>query len=176
MYNIFEKREPFSYNIPAFDNLIQTPEMQNSFLLYQEMAMAALNFAGIPMSECYEVIKNIAKKRAVKVKKYKDQFMNGFKQRLIDIEHIDENSAKDASEKVWHIIDDSCRYSFNASHSYCVAIDSLYGAFLKSHYPLQFYEVFLNILDAKGSQKDRMADTRREAELAYKIRFETIKI
>jgi DNA polymerase III alpha subunit len=175
MYSIFENREHYSYNIPTFDQLIQTPEMPNSFLLYQEMAMAALNFAGVPMSECYEVIKNIAKKRPEKVKKYKEQFMSGFKERLIEIEKIQENEAQEATDKVWQIIDDSCRYSFNASHSYSVAMDSLYGAYLKSHYPLQFYEVFLNILDAKGSQKDRMADTRKEAELAYRIRFEPFR-
>ncbi len=171
MYNIFESRQPFSYNIPALDNLIQTPEMPNSFILYQEMAMAVLNFAGIPMSECYEVIKNIAKKRPEKVKKYKDQFMEGFEQRLVENEHVDEKTALEVTEKVWHIINDSCRYSFNASHSYSVAMDSLYGAYLKSHYPLQFYEVLLNILDTKGNQKDRMAEIRKEAELAYGIRF-----
>ena len=175
MYSIFENRESFTYGIPAFDKLIQTPEMPNSFLLYQEMAMAALNFAGIPMSECYEVIKNIAKKRAEKIQKYKDQFVSGFKERLIEIEHINEQDAQIATDKVWHIISDSCRYSFNASHSYSVAMDSLYGAYLKSCYPLQFYEVFLNILDAKGSQKDRMAATRMEAESAYKIRFEPLR-
>ncbi|NMA66469.1 MAG: hypothetical protein GX957_09560, partial [Clostridiaceae bacterium] len=171
MYNIFEKREPFSYDIPTFDNLIQTPEMPNSFLLYQEMAMSALNYAGIPMSDCYDVIKHIAKKRAKEVKKYKDQFMVGFKERLIEVENIDKESAQKATEKVWHIIDDSCDYSFNAAHAYSVAIDSLYGAYLKSHYPLQFYEVLLNVLDEKGTHKKRMAQVRKEAESAYGIRF-----
>lgn len=175
MYSIFENREPFSYNIPTFDKLIQTEEMPNSFLLYQEMAMAALNFADIPMSECYEVIKNIAKKRAEKVKKYKDQFIAGFKERLVETENKNETEAQEVAEKVWQIINDSCRYSFNASHSYSVAMDSLYGAYLKSHYPLQFYEVFLNILDAKGNQKDRMAEARKEAEQAYKIRFAPLR-
>jgi DNA polymerase III alpha subunit len=174
MYSTFEKREPFSYGIPAFDQLIQTEEMPNSFLLYQEMAMAALNFAGVPMSECYDVIKNIAKKRAEKVKKYKDQFSDGFKARLIDIEHVSEEEAQSTTEKVWQIINDSCRYSFNASHSYSVAMDSLYGAYLKSHYPLQFYEVFLNILNDK-SDKDRMTEARKEAESAYRIRFEPLR-
>jgi DNA polymerase III alpha subunit len=174
MYSMFENRESFTYNIPAFDNLIQTPEMPSSFLLYQEMAMAALNFAGVPMSECYDVIKNIAKKRAEKVKKYKDQFMTGFKSRLIEIENKNEQEAQEATEMVWQIINDSCRYSFNASHSYSVAVDSLYGAYLKSHYPLQFYEVFLNILNDK-SDKDRMTEARKEAEEAYKIRFEPFR-
>jgi len=174
MYSIFENRQPFSYNIPAFDKLIQTPEMPNSFLLYQEMAMTALNFAGIPLSECYEVVKNIAKKRAEKVKKYKEEFLEGFKNKIIEVEHRTPEESQELSEKVWQIIDDSCRYSFNASHSYSVAMDSLYGAYLKSHYPLHFYEVFLNILNNK-SDKDRMTNVKKEAEIAYKIKFEPLK-
>ena len=37
--------------------------------------------------------------------------MEGFKKRLIEIENISEDNAQEATEKVWHIIDDSCRYS-----------------------------------------------------------------
>lgn len=43
MYKTFEERKPFAYNVKAFDDLIQTDEMPNSFLLYQEQEMAALN-------------------------------------------------------------------------------------------------------------------------------------
>lgn len=55
------------------------------------------------------------------------------------------------------------RHAFNASHSYCVAEDSLYTAWLKSNYPLQFYETFLRILENKGD-KDRMNAVKDEAE------------
>jgi DNA polymerase III alpha subunit len=175
MYNIFANREKFDYGIPTFDQLIQTEEMPNSFMLYQEMAMAALNFAGVPMSECYEVIKNIAKKRAEKVLKYKEIFLEGFTKVLIEKENRSQEEAQNISDKIWKIIADSVRYSFNASHSYCVAVDSLYGALLKSHYPLQFYEVFLNILDEKGNQKDRMNAAMTEAKEAFNIKFPPFK-
>ena len=46
MYKVFESRKHFDYGIPAFDNLIQTEEMPNTFVLYQEQAMATLNYAG----------------------------------------------------------------------------------------------------------------------------------
>lgn len=175
MYSTFENREKFEYGIPSFDKLIQTSEMPNSFLLYQEMAMAALNFAGIPMSECYEVIKNISKKRVEKVKKYKDQFIDGFAKSIVRLENRTAEEADKLSHDVWQIIDDSCRYSFNASHSYSVAIDSLYGAYLKAKHPLVFYEVFLNILDEKGNAKDRMKKTRMEAENGFRIRFAPLR-
>jgi DNA polymerase III alpha subunit len=170
MYKIFENREPFKYDIESFDKLIQTPELPMSFVLYQEQSMATLNYAGIPMTECYEIIKNIAKKRVEKVLKYKETFINGFTKKIMDDEGKTAKEAKELSNKVWQILEDSSRYSFNASHSYCVALDSLYGAYLKSHYPVAFYEVFMKILE-DGGDKERLSATKEEAERAYHILF-----
>jgi DNA polymerase III alpha subunit len=170
MYKIFENREPFSYGIESFDKLIQTPEMPMSFVLYQEQSMATLNYAGIPMTECYEIIKNIAKKRVEKVLKYKETFIKGFTKKIVEDEGKTSQEAKELSAKTWQILEDSSNYSFNSSHSYCVALDSLYGAYLKSHYPLEFYEVFMKILE-DGGDKDRLATTKEEAERAYHIIF-----
>ena len=170
MYKIFESREPFSYNIESFDKLIQTPELPMSFVLYQEQSMATLNYAGIPMTECYEIIKNIAKKRVEKVLKYKETFLNGFTQKIIKDENKTKIEAKELSAQVWQILEDSSRYSFNASHSYCVALDSLYGAYLKTYYPTEFYEIFMQILE-DGGDKDRLNSTKLEAEKAYHIVF-----
>jgi len=175
MYKTFANREQFDYGIPTFDKLIQTEEMPSSFMLYQEMAMAALNFAGVPMSECYEVIKNIAKKRAEKVLKYKEIFLEGFANKIQETENKTVEESQEIADKVWQIISDSVRYSFNASHSYSVAVDSLYGAYLKSYYPLQFYEVFLNILDAKANQKERMNNSMTEAKEGFGIKFVPFK-
>ena len=83
MYKTFEERRPFSYGVKAFDDLIQTEEMPYSFVLYQEMEMAALHFAGIPIDECYTAIKNIAKKRADKVLAYKEKFLSGFREAIL---------------------------------------------------------------------------------------------
>lgn len=170
VYRQFENRENFSYGIKSLDELIQTPQFPQSFILYQEMQMAVLHYAGIPMTECYEIIKNIAKKRAEKVFSYKEIFLNGFSNIMIDVENKTIGEANELSHKIWQILEDSARYSFNASHSYSVAIDSLYGAYLKTNYPLQFYEVFLKIL-AEKSEKDRMNLVKTEAENAFGIRF-----
>ena len=170
MYKIFESRQPFNYGIKALDDLLQTPEMPNSFVLYQESSMAVLNYAGIPMSECYEIIKNIAKKRVQKVLKYKEQFLDGFKYALIQKERQSSDRAEQLAHDVWQILEDSSAYAFNCSHSYCVAIDSLYGAYLKTYYPLQFYETFLRVLEEKGD-KDRLNAVKEEAEDYFKIKF-----
>lgn len=174
MYKIFESRQHFEYGIPSLDKLVQTPEMPSSFVLYQESSMSVLNYAGVMMSECYEIIKNIAKKRVQKVLKYKEQFLQGFSKILIE----QENQATDIADKlahdVWQILEDSSAYSFNASHSYCVSIDSLYGAYLKTNYPVAFYETMLRMLEEKGD-KDRLNSAKEEAEDYFKIKFPPIR-
>jgi len=173
-YKQFEAREPFSYDVPTLDALIQTREFPYSYMLYQENAMQVMAFASIYISITYDVLKNIAKKRAEKVFKVKKRFLEGMKSRLIDSEKISEEEAIRIADNTWQVIEDSSKYSFNASHSYCVAGDSLYGAYLKSKYPLEFYETFLTLLEDDGD-KDRLATARAEAEKAFHIKFPNFK-
>ena len=170
MYKTFESRKPFAYGVQAFDDLIQTDEMPNSFLLYQEQEMAALNYAGIDMSDCYTAIKNIAKKRVDKVLAYKEKFTTGLAKTMVENENRTQEEADEMSQQLWQIIEDSASYSFNASHSYCVALDSLYGAWLKAHHPLEFYEVLLALAEQKGD-KDKMNALKDEAESYFGIKF-----
>ena len=170
MFSTFASRVPFSYGVKAFDNLIQTKEMPNSYVLYQEQEMQALHYAGIPMSECYTAIKNIAKKRKEKVLAYKDVFKKGFAKAIVEDEGKTEEEADELTNKLWQIIEDSASYSFNASHSYCVALDSLYEAWLKANHPLEFYEVALNLYEQKGD-KDKVAALKEEAEKYFDILF-----
>lgn len=169
MYKTFEQRIPFEYGVQAFDNILKTDELPYAFCLYQEQEMAALNYAGIPMSECYVAIKDIAKKRAKKVIAYKEKFITGFKKAILD-EGKDEAEAEQIAEKLWKIIEDSSRYSFNASHSYCVSCDSLYIAWVKAHYPLELYETLLKFYDSRG-EKDKIADAKNEAKRYFNIKF-----
>lgn len=173
MYKKFESREDFSYGIPSFDKLIQTKEFPYSYMLYQEQAMAALNHAGIPMKDCYAAIKNIAKKRVDKVLALKETFISGFEKALIK-DGTDKKFAATKAEMVWQIIEDSSMYSFNCSHAYCVALDSLYGAWIKAHYPLAFYKAYLIVQNDKGD-KDKMNAAKAEAEDYFGIHFPPFK-
>lgn len=170
MFSTFASRVPFSYGVKAFDNLIQTKEMPNSYVLYQEQEMQALHYAGIPMSECYTAIKNIAKKRKEKVLAYKDVFKKGFTKAIVEDEGKSGEEADELTNKLWQIIEDSASYLFNSSHAYCVALDSLYEAWLKANHPLEFYEVALNLYEQKGD-KDKVAALKEEAEKYFDILF-----
>lgn len=169
MYDKFESREHFDYGIPAFDKLLQTKEMPNSFILYQEQTMSVLNYAGFPLDECYGIIKAIAKKHPEKVKPLKSRFLDGFKNKLIEDDKLDEAKATETSSHVWEIIENSCGYGFNSAHAYCMALDSLYCAYLKSHYPYAFYEVLLNFHSDRG-EKDKVLLLKQEMEDGFGIK------
>lgn len=169
-YKDFESRQPFSYGVKAFDELIQTKEFPYSFLLYQEQVMRALNYAGIEMSDCYSAIKHIAKKRAEKVLAYKEKFITGFAESIVRDEGKSKEDADALAERLWGVVEDSAGYSFNASHSYCVALDSLYGAWIKAHHPLKFYETYIKIQEEKGD-KDKINAAKEEAEEYFGIAF-----
>jgi DNA polymerase III alpha subunit len=169
-YAQFEAREPFSYGIPSLDKLLQTDEFPQSYMLYQEQTMAVLAYSGIPISETYDIIKNIAKKRAEKVFKYKEKFLDGMTKKIVKQEGRSKEEAEKIAHMTWQVIEDSSKYSFNASHAYSVAGDSLYGAYLKSHYPLFFYETFLQMMEEDGD-KDRLLLAKLEAGKAFGIKF-----
>lgn len=174
MYKTFESRQQFSYGVQAFDNILQTEELPQSFCLYQEQEMAALNYAGIPMAECYTAIKNIAKKRAEKVMAYKQKFQDGFVKAIVEDEGKSEEEAAQIAANLWKIIEDSSQYSFNCSHSYCVSLDSLYCAWAKAHHPVEFYETLLLIYENKGD-KDKWQETKNEAIRGFNVKFPQLR-
>ena len=168
MYSKFESREPFSYNIPAFDKIIQTPQFPYSYVLYQEQTMNTLNYAGFPLDECYGIIKAIAKKHPEKVKPLKSKFIDGFANKIIEDENISSESAYEMSRNVWQIISNSCGYSFNSSHAFCMALDSLYNAWQKANYPYEFYEVMLQHYSDKKN-KTKVSWIKEEMKKAFNI-------
>ena len=169
MYSKFESREHFEYGIKAFDKILQTPQFPYSYILYQEQSMNTLNYAGFPLDECYGIIKAIAKKHPEKVRPLKSRFIEGFKKRIMEDDHIPDAEAEEMSAKVWQIIDDSCGYGFNSAHAYCMALDSLYCAWLKAHYPYEFYEVLLQVFSDKG-KKDKVQALKQEMQVAFGIK------
>ena len=85
----------------------------------------------------YQAKPNISKK------KFKEEELNELREKL-KAGWIKKIHKEDGFNETWTVVQDAARYSFNASHSLCVAIDSLYGAYLKSHYPLEYFSTVLS--------------------------------
>lgn len=145
----FLNRKPFSYGIPAFDKLL---ESSDNFVLFQENIMSTLQFAGYEEDVTYGLLKAIAKKKKGIIEPIHDKFIQGF---------VDKTGSEEQALKVWRIIEDAVGYGFNSSHAYSVALDSLYGAWLKANYPLEYFAVVLNICK---DEKDKQAELINELE------------
>lgn len=149
MYGKFESREPFSYGIPALDNLIQTEEIKDSYILFQENLMTILHYASFAMSETYGAVKNISKKHADKVKVLKDKFESGCTERIVEDEHVTEDEARLVADRIWKIINDSCSYLFNA----CLSGDTVIFRNNTGYAPLTIEEMYNIRNDAKYAKQ-----------------------
>lgn len=162
MYKTFEQRQHFDYGIKALDDLLQDEYCSSSFILYQESLMKVLGFAGFPMSETYTIIKAISKKKDYIIKDAKPKFIANFAKAIIDTgETDDDDRAHELADQVWTIIENSAAYGFNSAHAYCMAIDSVTIAYLKAHYPLEFYKCVLQRYTDKG-EKDKVSLIKQE--------------
>jgi DNA polymerase III alpha subunit len=144
MKHMLLERKPFSYGIPAFDAILKESD---NFVLYQENIMSALVYSGFPEDETYGLLKAIAKKKPGIIEPIYERFINGF---------VEQTGSLEQAEKVWKIIEDAVGYGFNSSHALSVAYDSLYGAYLKANYPLEYYTVILNKYDDDTTMTDKI--------------------
>lgn len=130
----FIERKPYTTGVKALDSILEDSEHR---LIYQESIMKYLIWLGISEPQSYDVIKKIAKK------KFKEPELKALKEQLLEGWHK-QVGEENGFEETWQVVENAAKYSFNASHSLSYAYDSLYGAYLKSHYPLEYYTVALN--------------------------------
>lgn len=154
----FLDRKPYSTGIKELDNLL---EDSFHYIMYQENIMTYLGWLGIEQTETYAIIKKISKK------KFKEKELKELKSRLIK-SWIQHTGKEDGFEKTWEIVEAFAKYAFNASHAYSYAYDSVYGAYLKAHYPYEFYSVMMQHLSEKG-EKDKVFAYKKEMREAFGI-------
>jgi len=130
----FVDRKPYTTGVAALDELLIEG---NHRMIYQELIMKYLIWLGIPETGSYDIIKKISKK------KFKEAELTDLRKKLAK-GWLRQVQTSEGFEGTWAIVQDAARYSFNSSHSLSYAYDSLYGAYLKSHYPLEYYTVALN--------------------------------
>ena len=148
----FIERKPYTTGVKELDNLLKD---SYHYLMYQESIMKYLIWLGIEESESYDIIKKIAKKKFKEneLRELKEKLQNGW---------IKQQGNLKGFEETWQVVNDASKYSFNASHSLSYAYDSLYGAYLKSHYPLEYYTVALNLYDGDNERTPKLTE-----ELSY---------
>lgn len=84
---------------------------------------------------------------------------------------MDKIGKMDGFAETWKVVNDAAKYSFNASHALSVAIDALYGSYLKTHYPLEYFSV---VFDLYSDDKVRTGYLTKELEY-FGIKLHSIK-
>lgn len=146
LLNDFIHRKDHSTGVKELDNILKDSA---KMCLYQESIMHYLIWLGEPEDNTYTIIKKIAKKKFSKEEL--EELKNRLKKQWINI-----TGKEDYFEENWQVIQDAARYSFNASHSLSYAYDSIYVAYLKAHYPLEFYTVAFNMYQGDFERTNKL--------------------
>ncbi|MCH5172262.1 MAG: DNA polymerase III subunit alpha [Erysipelotrichales bacterium] len=121
-------------------------------IIYQEQIIKiATDMAGLSLAEADNFRRSISKKDLSKMDAIKDDFING---------SIKNGYAKKDAEDVFETIVKFASYGFNKAHSISYAYICLQMAYLKAHYPLEFYSIILE--HESGFTSDKMNEYLRE--------------
>lgn len=142
-------QEPIEY---PFDELEPILKETYGVIVYQEQVMKMSQIlAGFTPGEADTLRKAIGKKKADLMAQMKDKFIQGA---------VGRGYPEDKIRKLWEDIEKFASYSFNKSHSVAYGYISYWTAYVKAHFPAEFFAVklttekndnkFLNLLkDAK---------------------------
>ena len=121
-----------------YDHPLLEPILKETFgiIVYQEQIMKiAQIIAGYSLGEADLLRRAIGKKIKNELMSLKDSFIKGASKKSINV--------KD-SEKLFSLIEKFANYGFNKSHAAAYAVITFYTAYLKAHFPLEFYCQLLN--------------------------------
>lgn len=156
----FIQRKLYSTGSKQLDEVL---ESTNGFILFQENLMQYFDWLGVSPAESIGLIKKISKKKI-----HQEDF-DALEERLKKQWIINTGSENNFAE-TWKMIQSCISYGFASPHALAVAIDSLYGAYLKAHYPYEYYTVCLNHYASNTDKVKKLT-----SELAYfGIKLESI--
>lgn len=146
--DMFVARMNYSTGSKDLDKVL---ESTNHFILFQENLMQYFDWLGISPAKSIGLIKKISKKK-IKQEDF-DNLENTLKSNWIK-----QTGSEDMFYETWNMIQSCIEYGFCSAHGYCTAIDSLYSAYLKANYSLEYYTVILNEYQNDTEKTKRIID------------------
>ena len=126
-------REKITYLHPKLEPILKDTY---GIIVYQEQIMLiATSLAGMSLGQADLFRRAISKKNAAKLEALHEAFVLGCKQNGIE---------QSTAEAVFNLIERFANYGFNKSHALAYAMLSCQMAYLKAHYPLEFYCAILD--------------------------------
>ncbi|MGE5786141.1 MAG: DNA polymerase III subunit alpha, partial [Myxococcales bacterium] len=142
-------REPVRLLHPLIDEVLAPTY---GIIVYQEQVMQiAQQLSGYTLGRADLLRRAMGKKKAEEMKKQKDAFLSGAQSRGVAVEQAD--SIFDEVEKF-------AAYGFNKSHSAAYALVTYQTAYLKTHFPTEF---FAATMTADKDKIDKVVRTIAEA-------------
>ena len=127
------KREPITY---PHDDLKPVLRETQGVLIYQEQIMGISRvLGGFTPGKADELRKAMGKKKIDMMDKLEADFMSG---------GLASGYDKKMLSEIYNMMRGFGEYGFNKSHSVCYAIIAYHQAYLKAHYPLEYYIALLN--------------------------------
>ncbi len=126
-------KEPVEYIFPELE-----PVLKDTYgiIVYQEQVMKISQIlAGFTPGEADTLRKAIGKKKKDVMQEMKEKFIKGAIERGYDEQKV---------RKLWEDIEEFASYSFNKSHSVAYGYISYWTAYMKAHYPEEFFVVKLS--------------------------------
>lgn len=145
-----EGREMIEYHHP---DMVEFTRDTYGVVIYQEQVMLAMTeLAGMSMGEADKVRKIIGKKRDVsEFEAYREKFIEGATPKI----------GKGKAANLWKDFEAHAGYSFNKSHAVAYSMLSVWTAWLKEHYPVEFMTCVLKEETDKDSLLDYLTETKR---------------
>lgn len=113
-------------------------------IVYQEQVMQIFrDIAGYSLGKADLIRRAISKKKAGVIESERENFINGAAGRGVD---------KETAGKLFGEITDFANYAFNKSHAAAYAVLSYRTAYLKAHYPKEYYSALLSSVMAGQSK------------------------
>lgn len=126
-------REPVDYVFPELE-----PVLRDTYgiIVYQEQVMKISQIlCGFTPGEADTLRKAIGKKKKEVMQEMKEKFIKGA---------IERGYTEEKIVKLWNDIEEFASYSFNKSHSVAYGYISYWTAYMKTHYPEEFFAVKLS--------------------------------
>lgn len=127
------KIKPIEYQHPDLEPILKESQ---GVLIYQEQIMAISRvLGGFTAAEADDLRKAMGKKIVDKMNSMEEKFVNG---------GIERGYSKELLTSLFDMMKGFAEYGFNKSHSVCYALIAYQEAYIKAHYPLEYYVALLN--------------------------------
>lgn len=143
--------EPVSYPDPRMEQVLGPTW---GCMIYQEQIMqACIVLAGYSSDEADEVRKILGKKKIEKIGPAGQEFVS----RAVEWGGMD----RQVAQSLWDQMAEFAKYSFGKAHAYAYAVLAYWTAWLKFHYPVEFFTGALSTID-----KERIPEFIKEVQRA----------